>query len=60
MRSDSLYFTTNIFKVNDSDHMLLTPNGHIQALGDKFMKILGEEAINVPLSMLFEVPSSMY
>ena len=57
-RDGSLYFITNIFKTNDTDYLFLGPGNNIQGLGRKFLKILGEEAKNMPVHLLLENPSN--
>lgn len=54
VRDNSLYFITNIFKINDADYMILSPEGRIQGQGRKFMKVLGETAKYMPIHLLIE------
>jgi hypothetical protein len=57
VRNGSLHFITNIFKINDCDYLVLSPQGQIQGMGRKFMRVLGEEAKNLSLSLMVETSS---
>jgi len=41
VRDGALHFVTNVFKINDCDYLILSPEGVIQGLGRKFVKVLG-------------------
>lgn len=51
-KEDNLYFITNIFKLNDADYLILSPEGKIQGMGRKFVKVFGDEAKQLPLHVL--------
>lgn len=54
VRDNSLYLITTIFKLNDEDYLILSPDGRIQGQGRKFKKVLGEEAKSIPIHLLIE------
>ena len=54
VRQGQLYFITNVFKINDSEYLVLTPEHKIKGIGRKFVKVLGDNAINVPLEAIIE------
>lgn len=51
-KEDNIYFITNIFRLNDADYLILSPDGKIQGMGRKFVKVLGDEAKHLPLHVL--------
>ena len=49
VRDNSLYFITNVFKLNENDYLIVSPNMKIEGLGKKFVKLFGESARNLDI-----------
>jgi len=41
VKETGLHFITNIFKLNESDYIVINPQGCIEGIGRRFLKILG-------------------
>jgi hypothetical protein len=54
IKDNNMHFITNIFKLNDSDFLVLNPTLKVEGLGKKFLKLLGEPAKRISLELLVE------
>lgn len=59
MKETGLHFITNIFKLNDTDYLIVNSQGKIEGLGKKFIKVLGESAKKMPLDLLIETKAKI-
>lgn len=49
IKDNNMHFITNIFKLNDSDFMVINPQLKVEGLGKRFLKLLGEPAKKINL-----------
>jgi hypothetical protein len=54
VKETGLHFITNIFKLNDCDYLIVNESGRIEGIGRKFLKVMGEGAKQLPLSLMME------
>jgi hypothetical protein len=54
IKDNNMHFITNIFKLNDSDFLVVNPQLKVEGLGKKFLKILGEPAKRIGLELMIE------
>jgi hypothetical protein len=59
VKETGLHFITNIFKLNDTDYLIVNSQGKIEGLGKKFIKVLGESAKKMPLDLLIETKAKI-